>query len=497
MNASRKDTVPAAALALACLALLPAAAMASNWEMTSGLATQKEVHTGNREVRACAGGGSVSVGTATTAGGGTDLLIERLNVSAGLIWRNQYDTAGRPERAAKVAEFRDGTGFAVVGSIDPTPGGALNSYFTITKFDCGGNPVWRFYYGDTIDYNSGFDILQATSGDAASGTAAGDLVALGKYYKPAAGGLPAVYRPRIARTRSAGAAIWVRDYQAAIAGDFELQAIAELPPVAPSLTGDLVAVGKLNGETTLMQVNGNTGNVVCTARTTGLGTAQFHDVVGVKTSAGPEVLAIGETTPASGGTQQVYLARFVSNCLLRVHTVWGSSGDRQIGWSNDLTLATTYSGAPAGVLVIAGEVNGPYGTLANSQDAFTHLAHPQSLLPYVLASGAPVIGKRYGTQGALAEKAYAVSAGSNGAYFAGASGTDWLANGDPLHALTVRPDAGSFKTVCSVDWNPPANALPLSSNVYTVTTLAKTFNQLSVPTRIPLPNQQPCCTIVP
>ncbi|MGN6152501.1 MAG: hypothetical protein ACTHOH_10915 [Lysobacteraceae bacterium] len=497
MNASRKDTIPAAALALACLALLPAAAMASNWEMTSGLATQKEVHTGNREVRACAGGGAVSVGTVTLPTGSTDLLIERLNVSAGLIWRNQYDTGGRPERAAKVAEFRDGTGFAVVGSLDPVPGGALNSYFTITKFDCSGNPVWRFFYGDTVDYNSGFDILQTGSGDAAAGTAAGDLVALGKYYKPAAGGLPAVYRARIARTRSAGAAIWVRDYQAAIAGDFELQAIAELPPVAPSLTGDLVAVGKLNGETTLMQVNGNNGNVVCTARTTGLGTAQFHDVVGVKTTTTPEVLAIGETTPASGGTQQVYLARFVSNCLLRVHTVWGSSGDRQIGWSNDLTLATTYTGAPAGVLVIAGEVNGPYGTQANSQDAFTHLAHPQSLLPYVLPTGAPVIGKRYGTQGPLAEKAYAVSAGSNGAYFAGSTSTDWLANGDPLHALTVRPDASGFKTVCSVDWNPPANALPLSSGIVDVTLIAKTFNQLPVPTRIPLPNQQPCCAIVP
>lgn len=492
MNASRRT-----ALTLACLSLLPAAAMASNWEMTSGLATQKELHTGNREVRACAGGGSVSVGTATQASGNTDILIERLNVSAGLIWRNQYDTAGRPERAAKVAEFRDGTGFAVVGSIDPTPGGALNSYFTIAKFDCNGNPVWRFYYGDNVDYNSGFDILQTTSGDAAAGTAVGDLVALGKYYKPAAGGLPAVYRPRIARTRSTGAAIWVRDYQAAIAGDFELQAIAELPPVAPSLTGDLVAVGRINGETALMQVNGNNGNVICTARTVGIGTAQYHDVVGVKTAAGPEVLAIGETMPTAGGTQQVYLSRYVPNCLLRVHTVWGSSTDRQIGWSNDLTLATTYTGAPAGVLVIAGEVNGPYGTLLNSQDAFTHLAHPQSLLPYVLPSGATVIGKRYGTQGPLAEKAYAVSAGSNGAYFAGSSTTDWLANGDPLHALTVRPDAASFKTVCSVDWNPPANALPLSSNVYTVTTLAKTFNQLSVPTRIPLPNQRPCCAIVP
>ena len=493
MNAYRST-----ALTLACLSLFPAAAMASNWEMTSGLPTQREVHRGTKEVRSCASpGGSLSVGTATPAGPNTNMLAERLNVSAGLVFRFQYDTTGQPEQAAQVVEFRDGTGFAMVGSIDPTSTTAPTSRFVITKIGCNGAPLWRFAYGDTTDYNTGWDILQASSGDPAFSTQASDLVALGKYFRPATPVAPAVYRTRIVRTRSNGTLIWARDYQASLAGDFELHAIAELAPVAPSLTGDLVAVGRIGTQTAVMQVNGNNGAVVCTARTSGLGVAQYHDVVATITTTGtPEFLTVGETNVA-GASPQVYLSRFVPNCLLRVHTHWGATADREIGYGTDLTLATTYAGAPAGVMMLGGEVNGAFGGVALSQDAFMHLAHPQTLLPYVLPTGVPVIGKRYGTQGALAEKAFTITAGNGGAYFGGSTSTDWLANGDSLHALTVHPDVSGFKTVCSVDWAPPAFNLPLASATFGVTVTAKTMSQLPLPTVISVPSQQPCCTIVP
>lgn len=491
MNAYRRT-----ALTLACLSLIPATAAAQNWEMTSGLSTQREVHRGTREVRNCISpGGSISVGTATPAGTNTNMLAERLNASSGLVFRFEYDTGGLPEQAAQVAEFRDGSGFAMVGSIDPTSATAPTSRFTITKIGCNGAPVWRFYYGDTTDYNTGFDILQTTSGTPAASTNPGDLVALGKYFRPATAAAAAVYRARIVRTTVNGAMIWARDYQNTLAGDFELQAIAELVPVAPSTTGDLVAVGRIGSETAVMQVNGNTGAVVCTARTRGLGVAQYHDVVAVKTSTGtPEFLAVGETN-AAGATRQLYLSRFVPNCLLRVHTHWGTGADTEIGWGTDLTLATTYGGAPAGVMMVGGEVNGNIGTVF-SQDAFMHLAHPQSLLPYVLPSGAPAIGKRYGSQGSLAEKALSISAANKGAYFGGSSSTPWF-GADPLHALTVRPDVGDFKTVCSVDWNPPAINLALASNTFAVTVTNKTFNQLQVPTPKAIDAQRPCCTVVP
>lgn len=494
MNAYRKS-----ALTLACLSLIPSAAMASNWEMTSGLPSHREVHRGTKEVRSCASpGGSISVGTATPTSINTNMLAERLNVSAGLMFRFQYDSAGQPEQAAQVVEFRDGTGFAVVGSIDPTSVVTPTSRFTITKIGCNGAPIWRFAYGDTTDYNTGWDILQTVSGDTAFLTQASDLVALGKYYRPATATAPAIYRTRIVRTRSTGTIIWARDYQSSIAGDFELHAITELAPVAPSLTGDLVAVGRIGSQTAVMQVNGNTGAVVCTANTRGLGVAQYHDVVAVRTTAGtPEFLAVGETNPSTSAAPQVYLSRFVPNCLLRVHTHWGATGDREIGYGTDLTLPTTYAGAPAGVMMIGGEVNGPYGGVALSQDAFMHLAHPQTLLPYVLPTGLPVIGKRYGTQGPLAEKAFTISAANNGAYFGGSTSTDWLANGDPLHALTVRPDVSGFKTVCSVDWAPPATNLPLASSTFGVAVTVKTMSQLPVPTVISVPAQSPCCTVVP
>lgn len=494
MNAYRKT-----ALTLACLSLIPSAAMASNWEMTSGLVSHREVHRGTKEVRTCASpGGSISVGTATPTSINTNMLAERLNVSAGLMFRFQYDTGGLPEQAAQVVEFRDGTGFAVVGSIDPTSTATPTSRFVITKIGCNGAPLWRFAYGDTTDYNTGWDILQTTSGNSAFSTQAGDLVALGKYYRPPTAAAAAIYRTRIVRTRSNGTILWARDYQASIVGDFELHAITELVPVTPSLTGDLVAVGRIGGQTAVMQVNGDTGALVCTSRTNGLGVAQYHDVVAVKTTTGtPEFLVVGETSTSSAAAKQVYLSRFVPNCLLRVHTHWGATGDREIGYGTDLTLATTYAGAPAGVMMLGGEVNGPYGGVALSQDAFMHLAHPQSLMPYVLPTGLPVIGKRYGTQGALAEKAFTISAANNGAYFGGSTSTNWLANGDLLHALTVRPDVSGFKTMCTVDWAPPATNLPLASGTFGVAVTVKTMSQVPLPTLISIPAQSPCCTIVP
>ena len=221
-------------------------------------------------------GGSISVGTAAPAGVNTNMLAERLNVSAGLIFRFQYDSAGQPEQAAQVVEFRDGSGFAVVGSVGPTSITAPGSRFVITKIGCNGAPIWRFSYGDTTDYNTGWDILQTVSGDSAFSTQTSDLVALGKYYKPATATAPAVHRTRIVRTRSNGTIIWARDYQTSIAGDFELHAITELAPVAPSLTGDLVAVGRIGSQTAVMQVNGNTGAVVCTASTRGLGVVNLR-----------------------------------------------------------------------------------------------------------------------------------------------------------------------------------------------------------------------------
>lgn len=413
------------------------------------------------------------------------------------MFRFQYDTGGLPERAAQVAELRDGTGFAMVGGIDPTSAATPTSRFVITKIGCNGAPIWRFAYGDTTDYNTGWDILQTNTGDPAFSTQASDLVVLGKYFRPATPVAPAIYRTRIVRTRSNGTLIWARDYQASIAGDFELHAIAELAPVAPSLTGDLVAVGRIGSQTAVMQVNGNNGAVVCTSRTNGLGVAQYHDVVAVRTTTGPEFLTVGETSTSSTAAKQVYLSRFVPNCLLRVHTHWGATAYREIGYGTDLTLTTTYAGAPAGVMMLGGEVNGAFGSVALSQDAFMHLAHPQTLMPYVLPTGLPVIGKRYGTQGALAEKAFTISAASSGAYFGGSTSTNWLANGDPLHALTVRPDAGGFKTMCTVDWTPPAVNLPLVSGAFGVTVTVKTMSQVQLPTPISVPKQSPCCTIVP
>lgn len=144
MNAYRRT-----ALTLACLSLIPAAIptvhAASNWQMTSGLPTQREVHRGTHEVRNCVTpGDSISVGMVTPAGPSINMLAERLDVSSGQMFRFEYDTTRLPERAAQAAEFRDSSGFAEVCRIDPTSATAPASRFTITKISCSGIPLWRF-----------------------------------------------------------------------------------------------------------------------------------------------------------------------------------------------------------------------------------------------------------------------------------------------------------------------------------------------------------------
>lgn len=499
MNLSRKTL-----LAAACLTLAPIAAQAQNWELVSGQPARTEFHRGIITLRTCAGalGDSLAVGTADPGGafGNTNMVVQRLSSAASVAaprFRFEYDTSGRPERGVKAVEFRDGSGYAVVGSLDPTSSTAPASRFIVTKLDCSGAPIWRFSYGDTLDYNSGFDILQTGTGNAAAGTSAGDLVALGKYFRPATATTAATYRPRLVRMRANGTPIWVRDYQtSSTAGDFELRAIAELRPVAPSLTGQIVGVGILGTQAAAVQFDGDTGNVVCTVLVGGLGRAQFNDVTVTTTTAGTsEYIASGETTGSTFG-QQLYLARFVPNCLLRVHTHWGSSSDREIGRALDLTRSSTYLGAPAGVVMVGGEVRGNIGTLF-SEDGFMHLAHPQNLTPYVLATGAPVVGKRYGTQGNRVERIFDIAAADKGAYFAGDSSTDWLLNADPLHALTARVSDNAFKTQCAVDWAPPAYNLSLASNSFAATLLQKSALSETLPVRSSVPTQTFCCALAP
>ena len=160
------------------------------------------------------------------------------------------------------------------------------------------------------------------------------------------------------------------------------------------------------------------------------------------------------------------------------------------------TRTNTFTGVPAGQLLIAGNLNGPYGNVANSQDAWAHVMVPISLTPYT-AGG--YTGRRYGTQGvglSGIETALGVVESALGAYLVGSTSSNWTGSGDPMQALTVRMDDGFMNTLCSVPWSAPV--LTLAPNA-PLSVGGPQYNQsvsLSVLPRVSIP-QGFCCGIGP
>lgn len=479
----------------ACLLALTTSVQAQSWESVAGFSTRSESYRGTTELRNCTPTGDVlHVGTAGVGSSAPRLLLERRSAVATLGFLAEYDSASRPEQGGKAVEYGDGSGFATVGTLDQTTGDPT-SRLIVTKFDCNGFPSWRFHYGPMDGINQGSDIVQTAFG---SGPFAvpGDLVALGNFQPNGT----AVRRPRLARLNAAnGTPRWVRDYPllSPQGGTWTMAATTEMAPLPGESFARLASVGLQGTVAAALVVNGDTGQPLCAVRVDGMQRAQFHDVVAYKDSTGIGFLAVGQTNASTQPAQQMYLARFDAKCVLKAHVHWGNASDVEIARAADLTRANTFAGAPAGVLMVGGEVNGAYAGLPNSQDAWLSLADPLTLLPYVLPGGVPVVGQRYGAinQGAQgAEKIFSVGAAANGAYLAGSSSSPWVAP-DPLAAYGLRALSTGFRTACSVPWRLPATVLPLASIPLGPGVIESFGHEEPRPVRKQIDAQQLCCPL--
>lgn len=447
------------AVAVCALALWPALAAAQNWEVHSGLSPHRDRLRGAVDVRFCTGGGLAAAGTQTvpsTSPGFDNLLVQRLSANNPTVtfWRNSYDS-GRTESGAGIAEFRDGTGFAVVGVRNPlsTP---AQTFLTISKVDCNGNMVWHNGYGPTAGRNLAWDIIRTETGDAAFNTGAGDFVAVGEYI------LNGVQYVHVVRIRPNGAVSWMREYAAPGGAALYGRGIAEVDSSGAG-TDNLVIAGGVGANAAILQIDGNTGVPVCGQQLPGLGIARFNDVAahGGVGNIAPGFTAVGETSPPTGGSQQAFVASYRNlACTLQGQVEWGASTDNESAQSVATTGTGSFSTVPVGQLLIVGNVDGAFGG-TTSRDVWSHLMVPIMLTPYT-AGG--YTGQRYGTNGiALAgtERSESVAMAASGAYLVGTTTSNWTGAGDS-QGYSVRMSVSGMKTQCSVPWTAPA--VPLTPN---------------------------------
>ena len=498
MRKNRNFTLPRQVALLAAAAMLsatalPCAAQGFNWEVHAGLATHREANRGVADVRYCTGGGVATVGgqrPPTATPGYDNLLVQRLHpddATSPVTWRYTYDS-GRPEQGSEIVEYTDGSGFAVVGTIDSltTPPVSL---LTLSKIDCNGTMLWQRSYGNTAGVNVAWDLIRAQTGDPMSGTSAGDLIALGEF---TANGVTQV---RVVRTTSAGVLLWMREYSLA-GGQLYGRGIAEVD--TPSLADNLVVAGGAGNNAAIFQIDGNNGAFVCGSQLPGLGVSRFNDITrhggaGIA----PGFTPVGETRTTAAGLPQIFVASYRStNCALQAQIQWGSANESEVANAVTLTGANTFAGVPAGQLLIAGSIVGPYSTNPSSADAWAHVMVPISLAPYT-AGG--YTGRRYGTQGvglAGAESGFGVIESTLGAYLVGSTGSNWAGAGDPLQAWTVRMDDTLMNTQCSVPWKGLVAQFTANAALTVGATPSVQTTALPVLPRSPVP-QGFCCGIAP
>lgn len=415
-------------------------------------------------VSAACGGGFVAVGTSTASGStNSNVYVVRTNAGGAPIWELQYDIGpGAVDRGESIAVLANGSGFVVVGSTQAATTAPADAF--MMRLGCGGNIVWLNTYNTPNLAEGALDVIEAQSGDAAFATAAGDLIAAGFGTNPT-GSTDAM----IFRVRNNGALIWSRRYDVSGARE-QFRALTEARPIAPALTGDVVAVGSFNNGTATTQeqgfvarVNGNDGTIggvpQCAAHYGDATTQRFETVTDLRftsTLAGQFVL--GGISNSTTVANDLYLVRTqVSPCLpLQQRTIGepttGTFGDEYLFGLREIGVNMPAPNiAPLGNLALTGYV-GRAATTVLDNDAFLLVANPSTLIPNAGS------GRRYGDLASRQAVGVSVFPHATGFAIAGFNDEDQQAVADPRDLYLVLADP-SGNTSCQAGWAPP-NAIP-------------------------------------
>ena len=378
---------------------------------------------------------------------------------------------GSIDRGSSIVELRNGSGFVVVGS-SASPFGMDD--VLLIRTDCNGNTLFTVTYGSPLrDVAS--DVIEATSGNAAFGTAAGDLVISGTTTNPAGNNTDGL----LLRVRGNGALIWNRRYDVNSVNE-GFASLTEARPSLASPTGDIVAVGNWKSGAApdqgyVARVSGDTGGLgggnTCAASYGGPDTDRFTGVVESRVGATAGQLLFSGSSFSAAQANDIYLVRAQPNpCVSITQRRIGSPATSALGDESaaDMKQLTAPMGVgPAGALVLTGSV-GASGT--NAFDAF--------LLSVDVTTLIPITGRRYGDHAARRDQGLSLfevpAAFGPGIVISGVSDSDFQAVGDPRDLYLVRTDTNG-NTSCNAPFAaphflvtfPPATLTPLSAPILT------------------------------
>ena len=419
-------------------------------------------------------GGFISAGTTNLSAANSDVYVVRVKTNGNPLWERTYDLggAGNRDEGRAIVELADGTGFVVLANT--TAGGVYNT--VLMKIDCLGAVVWNRVYrwSPTAANVRGIDLIQATTGDVAFGTAAGDLVVAG--YATNTTPNDDAY---LMRTKVNGALIWHRTYSTGVTEQFAALTEAAAPTGTP--TKDLVAVGTLintasNQQALAARVSGNNGAILggnhCYGTYGDTDIQSLFSVIELRSTgfAGDLVLA-GLSNGAANSDDILLLRTKPSPCTPLAESRIG-------GLRREVALDLREVLAPIGVTGVT------VGDLAVTGDV-ADLPFTVSDVPLLFVAPTalnPLTGKLYGNHLPRVEVGTSLERiPGNGFIISGFSTSDKAAIGDPRDLYLVASDF-TASTGCDTTFFPPYVSLTWSPTVLTPT-LASPFvsGTLNVP----------------
>jgi hypothetical protein len=442
---TQKDRTARRALSMCSLllgGLLASLAQAQNFEAYYGENPARDAGEDVKSVNVCLGAGSIIAGTRRTATA-TEILVSRVDNNGIALWQRAYRIGGNSNSTAQaIVELRDGSGFALTGSVSQSTG----IHIHVLRIRCNGALIWSRVLGNLASGHRsfGYDIIEAQN--PAAPLAAGDLVVVGDEHVAAPAGTT---KGRILRLTPAGGLVFDRAYaQPAPQPGLRFRALTESRSAAGGAPDLVVAGSSAAGSNwssdrraLMFRVRFN-GAPVCNAAMGLIDSTSedFYGIVNLGFGNYPQdTVLVGASTPALTGSLPLYMVRFRAlGCIPMVQSMWRDPVD----------IATAYDVVeiPAG-LVGAGSVIAA-GTLRGSVtqgDGFSLSATPVNLGPNAAAT-------RYSTQSIRAETIYALDLKRDRFVMAGSTFSDWdgVADGQDFYLVQTTPNRD---TQCSVPWN--------------------------------------------
>ncbi len=414
-------------------------AQAQNFEAYYGEKAATDVGQDVKAVFACPDKGSVIAGS-RRVDNQIQALVSRIDDKGTPLWQFAYRVRESDTVANAIVELKDGSGFALTGSVSLT-----DNYIYVLMLDCDGKPRWT-----TVLDNLGAG-HRATGHDITQASLPGGPLELIVIGDEASSTPVATTQGRIARLKASGSVLWDYAYNqpATTTPGVRFRGVT----LAHAVTGaptDIVVAGSAAAGTSwsadrralMFRVDAN-GTPVCDAML-GNTDSTNEDYLGAAliTSApntGETVLAGASQFATAPTPQGAYLTRFrAGTCVPLAQAYWRDPSDGATAY--DVAESTGISGTPTSFVA-----NGTIRGTSTAGDGFVVLANPTNLAPMLAPS-------RFSTISARVENLVALDRKGDRLVMSGSTQTDWDGSGDPQDFYFVQTDP-ALDTQCSVNWS--------------------------------------------